>query len=409
MKRRVTRYGSLPLGLVRHGYTFASHTAALIGTDVFRTRVLVRKAVVARGAEAVAEFYVPGRMTRRGAQLPPARILQDKGTVQLLDGADHRDRKALLMSLLDEQGVARLTQLLEARWHTWLRDCPAELNLLDEGRVLLCQAACEWTGIAPGRGGARRRARDLALLVEAAGSISARAVRAQYVHRRTLSWAAAAVRRARCRADLDEATPLERIADYPSRGRELPAEVGAGEVLNLLRPIVAVAHYVVFAAIAMHEHPDQLPALDTDEGRERFVQEVRRHYPFFPLVAGRVVRSFDWRGMTVEPGTKFFLDLYGTNHDPKRWRDPHLFRPDRFAEAGAAEFLVPQGGGDVHTGHRCAGDRATLELVKTAVRLLREAMTYDVPPQDLSLDLSRIPALPRHGMLLANVRPERHS
>jgi fatty-acid peroxygenase len=42
--------------------------------------------------------------------------------------------------------------------------------------------------------------------------------------------------------------------------------------------------------------------------------------------------------------------------------------------------------------------------MKTAVQLLLESMTYQVPEQDLSVDLSRIPALPRSGFVMARPR-----
>ena len=49
--------------------------------------------------------------------------------------------------------------------------------------------------------------------------------------------------------------------------------------------------------------------------------------------------------------------------------------PDRFA-------FVPHGGGDPAAGHRCAGERVAVELLKGAVRVLA-SLRYDVPDQDL--------------------------
>jgi fatty-acid peroxygenase len=99
------------------------------------------------------------------------------------------------------------------------------------------------------------------------------------------------------------------------------------------------------------------------------------------------------------------LDLYGQNHDPALWGDPYAFRPERFLtqdgvvrEIGAFE-LVPQGGGDPRTGHRCPGEQITVGLLSAlAVRLAR--LDADVPDQDLSIPLHRIPAKPRSGVVL---------
>jgi fatty-acid peroxygenase len=100
------------------------------------------------------------------------------------------------------------------------------------------------------------------------------------------------------------------------------------------------------------------------------------------------------------------LDFYATNHDPRLWDDPHLFRPERFAGRPASLYdLIPQGGGDPHTGHRCAGEGITVALVKSATRLLTTSMRYEVPPQDLRIDLSRMPAIPRSRFVIRNVAP----
>lgn len=135
------------------------------------------------------------------------------------------------------------------------------------------------------------------------------------------------------------------------------------------------------------------------------MQEVRRHFPFFPFVGGRAREEFDWRGRHFTEGTWVLLDVYGTNHDPRIWQEPDLFRPERFRDwDGSAYNVLPQGGGDHSTTHRCPGEWITIELMKTAVRLLIGAMEYDVPKQDLRIDLARMPAIPRSRFLIGNVR-----
>ena len=88
--------------------------------------------------------------------------------------------------------------------------------------------------------------------------------------------------------------------------------------------------------------------------------------------------------------------------------EPYAFRPERFLvgvvvrEIGAWE-LVPQGAGDPRTGHRCPGEDITVALLSAlAVRLAR--LDYQLPPQDLSISLSRIPARPAGGVVLSGVR-----
>jgi fatty-acid peroxygenase len=176
----------------------------------------------------------------------------------------------------------------------------------------------------------------------------------------------------------------------------------------VLRPTVAVARFVTFAALALHSQPQWRERLQAGEKgeRERFAQEVRRLVPFFPLVAGRAREELEWRGHRFRPGDWAMLDLYGTNRDPRAWERPAEFDPDRFRgrEVGAFE-LIPQGGGGHATGHRCPGEWITIALLAASLRCLTEAMAYDVPAQDLSVSLSRMPAMPASGFRIANVRP----
>ncbi len=45
-----------------------------------------------------------------------------------------------------------------------------------------------------------------------------------------------------------------------------------------------------------------------------------------------------------------------------------------------------------------------VEQMKAVIRVIVREMTYKVPPQELKIDLARIPALPRSGFLMPNVR-----
>ncbi len=115
--------------------------------------------------------------------------------------------------------------------------------------------------------------------------------------------------------------------------------------------------------------------------------------------------EFDWRGRRFAEGTWALLDLYGTNHDARIWGDPETFRPERFRQwDGSAFDFIPQGGGDHHRDHRCAGEWITIELVKRAVRLLTGSMSYGLPEQDLRISLSRMPAIPESRFVVSDVR-----
>lgn len=133
---------------------------------------------------------------------------------------------------------------------------------------------------------------------------------------------------------------------------------------------------------------------------------MRRLAPFFPLVAGRVLQPFEWRGYAFGTGRWVLVDIYGTNRDPHAWERPDELRPERFRAWNGDPFtLIPQGGSDHALTHRCPGEWITIELTKVAVEFLTSAITYDLPTQDLRVDLARMPALPESGSRIQRVRP----
>jgi fatty-acid peroxygenase len=104
-------------------------------------------------------------------------------------------------------------------------------------------------------------------------------------------------------------------------------------------------------------------------------------------------------------GAWVLMDLYGTNHDPRLWRDPDRFDPERFRDTHPDPFtLVSHGGGSAENGHRCPGEGISQILIETLADQLANGMTYTVPPQDLTLDLAYIPARPRSGFVLRAVQ-----
>jgi len=394
------------------GYAFISTRCERFQSDLFETRIMLAKAVCMMGAEAAREFYEPGRFTRKQALPKPTLwLLQDQSSAQVLDGAAHRHRKQMLMSLMTPTAIRRLSDLVADEWRSRIarwRDAD-EIVLHQEVEDVLCGAVCNWAGVPLTGSEASARTREFAAMIDGAGAVGPRNWRGMLMRRRTERWARGVVEKLRSGeigpSDGAAAHVIARHRDLD--GRLLDISTAAVELINVLRPTVAVARYITFGALALHDHPEcreRLQAGD-DEYLEFFAQEVRGHYPFFPVVAGRVLQEFEWRGRRFAQGEWVILDLYGTNHDPRSWQDPHRFRPERFQHwDGSAYNFIPQGGGDHFAEHRCAGEWITVELVKTAMRLLTREMSYRVPPQDLRVDLSRMPAIPNSRFRIGDVR-----
>jgi fatty-acid peroxygenase len=401
------------LALLSEGYTFVSDRCRRYRSDIFETRLTLKKAVCVLGEEAARMFYEPGRFTRKGAlPITTLKLLQDKGSASLLDGEAHRWRKRMFMSLMTPSAIQRLGDTMVDRWHVRLGAWEGmdQVVLLDEVQEILCGAVCAWCGIPLPDSDARQRTRELAAMVDGAGAVGPRNWRGMLLRARTERWIRDIVEKVRVGGlEAPEGSAAHVIAWHRDLdGELLTREAAAVELINVLRPTVAVAWFVTFAALALHDHPEcrqKLQAGGDDEYLELFVQEVRRFYPFFPLIGGRARDAFDWRGRHFPKGEWVLLDLYGTDHDARIWEEPGTFRPERFRRwDGSAFNFIPQGGGDHHDNHRCPGEWITIELMKRAVHLLTTATSYDVPEQDLSVDLSRMPTAPKSRFVIRNVR-----
>jgi fatty-acid peroxygenase len=365
------------------------------------------------GEEAARLLYDNDRFTRRGAlPIPMLTLLLDQGSVEMLDDEAHRHRKGMFLSLMTPQSMQRLVDLMAEHWRdsiqTW--EAMEEVVLHREVQEILCRAVCAWAGVPLPESEVRWRTREFASMIDGAGSMGPRNWWGHLLRARTEDWVQEVIGQIRSHAlEVPEGSAAEVVAWHRDlNGELLDREVAAVELINLLRPTVAVARFITFAALALHEHPDarrKLQEGDDGEYSPWFVQEVRRFYPFFPFVAGRARTAFDWRGERFDEGTWVFLDLYGTNHDARIWGDPEIFRPERFREwDGSAYNFIPQGGGDFLNTHRCAGEWLTIEIVKGAVRLLTQEMRYEVPAQDLRVPLGRMPAIPKSRFVIRNVR-----
>lgn len=402
--------------LLRDPYRFISRQCQRLGTDAFETRLLLQRTICMTGPDAARLFYDHDKFQRAGAMPGAIRdTLLGRGGVQGLDGHAHLHRKGMLMTLMTPERLAHLVRTTggewdaaAARWATMPR-----IVLFDEACEVLTRAIGAWAGVPLPEHEVALRTRQLRLLFDGAGAIGPRHLSARLARIRANRWAARIIERIRSGAlEPPHESAAHILAHHRDpAGNRLDPRIAAVDLLNILRPTVAIAVYVTFLAHALHEHPDARAALNADEGdadhaSEDFVHEVRRHYPFFPAVAARVRRPFTWRGHDFPAGRRVLLDLHGTNHDPRTWDDPHTFRPDRFrAHHPDAFTLIPQGGGDHFTSHRCAGEWTTIALMKDALHFLTHRLTYRLPDQDLRLDLSRLPALPRSQCILAEVTP----
>lgn len=396
-------------GLLSNGYEFISKKCDALQSDVFVTRLALERTICFRGVAAAEVFYDTEKFTREGSA--PKRIQQTlfgQGGVQGLDGRAHRHRKQMFMSLMSSEQIDKLVALTRSHWHTAAKkwETMDRVVFFDAARAVLAQAVCEWAGVPLPATDVEQRTYQLGAMIDGSGAIGLKHWQGKRARQQAERWIEGLINRVRQeQITLSPDSALAAIARHKDlNGNLLPEQIAAVELINVLRPTLAIGRYATFSAIALHQHPQEIQKVADSTYREHFVQEVRRFYPFFPFAAARVKQSFDWQGYTFPVGKRVLLDLYGTNHDKRLWQNPQTFSPERFHQWDEGRFnFIPQGGGDFYLNHRCPGEWITIALTKATVEFLTEAITYQVPDQDLTISLSNMPALPKSGFVMSKV------
>ncbi|MGW8986014.1 cytochrome P450 [Streptomyces parvus] len=400
------------LALLMEGYAWLPNRRRRSRDKPVHSRLMGKNTVALHGPEAVRFFYDERHIERHGALPGPLLdTLFGRGAVHTLDGQAHHRRKALFLSLVkDRGGLVSLADHLGTEWdlacQRWAeRD---RVVLFDESSLLLTRAVCAWSGLPLTDREAEETAGDLVAMIDGFASAGPRHLRARRARSRQEDRLAGRVAGIRDGSkDAAAGSVLEAVATHrDADGQRLDPYTAAVEILNVIRPTVAVAWFLTFGAHALHRWPEhRTPLADGDAAYARaFAHEIRRFYPFAPFVGGLAAADLRWDGQNIPAGSMVLLDLYGQNHDPELWPEPYAFDPRRFLgrEPGRDE-LVPQGGGDPAANHRCPGEDVTLTVLGTLVPRLA-ALDYDVPAQDLGIPLGRIPTAPRSGFVMTTVQ-----
>ncbi|WP_343311513.1 cytochrome P450 [Bacillus atrophaeus] len=400
------------LAMMREGYLFIKNRVDRYQSDLFETRLLGQKAICMSGEEAAKVFYDPERMKRNGAL--PKRLLKTLfgvDAIQTMDGDAHTHRKLLFMSLMTPPHQKRLAELAMEQWLAALSkwEGAEKVELFEEAKNVLCKIACQWAGVPLKESEVKERADDFSAMVDAFGAVGPRHWKGRRARPRAEEWIRDIIENVRAgKTEAEKGTALYEMAFHTELdGSRLDTQMAAVELINVLRPIVAISTFLTFSALALHNHPEYKEKLKSGNGDdlEMFVQEVRRFYPFGPFLGAQARKDFVWNQCEFKEGMLVLLDLYGTNHDARLWEDPNEFRPERFKDRKDQLFdLIPQGGGDPAKGHRCPGEGITIEVMKVTLDFLINHIEYEVPEQDLSYSLVRMPSLPESGFVMSRIR-----
>ncbi|MFL6124800.1 cytochrome P450 [Actinophytocola sp.] len=395
------------VSVLLEGYGWLPARRARSASGVARSRVLGQRAVGLCGPDAARFFYDEEHVRRHTAiPWPVQNTLFGRHAVHTLDGETHRGRKGIFLAVVTRETARALADDVEKSWHdavaSWKPGEP--VVLFDEAARVITRAVCRWAGVPISDDEVPAVARDLVAMVDGFATPGPRHWRARAARGRREAWLSRLVTRVRDGVlDVRPGCALEVVSRHREvDGEELSPRLAAVELLNVIRPTVAVCWFVAYAGHALHRWPRYRQRLrDGDRDvAEAFAHELRRFYPFAPFIGGRAVRDLEWRGERIPEHAMVLLDLWGHNHDEELWGDPWVFRPERFLGRDIGPFeLVPQGAGDPHTNHRCPGEPLTVSILRTlAVCLAR--LDFEVPEQDLTISLRRVPARPRSGFVL---------
>lgn len=132
------------LSLIREGYMYISNRRHSFNSNIFKTRLLGKKAICMVGKDAAKIFYDSEKFKRHN--VAPNRAVQTlfgKNSVQTLDGEAHKHRKAMLMSVMNQDNLDRLKDITHTQWELALKKWEQKEKVVfyEEVQEIMCRTA----------------------------------------------------------------------------------------------------------------------------------------------------------------------------------------------------------------------------------------------------------------------------
>ena len=396
---------------------------------VFRSQILGRPTAFISGPEVCEQWLDENKIQRAGSFPPPVQqLFAGPGILPLMDGAEHRQRKELLMAAFGREALAGYLPGLQGTIESALARWAAggERPLLPELKLLAIEGICgNVLGMGPGPELSRLVADYGVLFKGFTGlpfNLPGMAFHAALKARdRILAQLAEQVRRHQTEAFDDGLSRV--LAARTAEGKAMAPEHATKEMHH-----VVLAGTIVFAELAamvleLSRHPAMREKLVAEVRAaapsgpvapvqlrampylDQVVMEVKRTCPNVPVIFGRARADVRIGDATIPAGWNVMLAL-GAHNMNRVFTEPGTFDPDRFGTERAEQnrhphAFAPQGAGSVLAGHKCAGyDYSTVFMQLFAV-LLARGYTWEVPPQDLSMNRALVPPEFKSGLRVA--------
>ncbi|KAG7226175.1 hypothetical protein INR49_014270 [Caranx melampygus] len=142
--------------------------------------------------------------------------------------------------------------------------------------------------------------------------------------------------------------------------------------------------------------PERLPSVEDRSNLaylDAFIYETMRFTSFVPVTIPHSTTSdVTVDGLNIPKNTVVFINQWSVNHDPLKWKDPHVFDPTRFLdENGSLDKDLTSGVMIFSAGkRRCIGDQiAKVEIFLFFAILLHQCSFEKCPSEDLLQDQSQ--------------------
>ncbi|MDT2403766.1 cytochrome P450 [Enterococcus avium] len=396
------------------GHLLLSELRKEANAPVVKARLLNKEVIAIYGKEAAKKFYDPRNFKREGAM--PKIVLKTlfgENGVQTLDGQAHEHRKTIFMDLMTPKRMEEYHRILDKNLTQKLDRQQGQFELFDLAKDVLFRSICEWAGIDL----SQLTKKEVDQLAEYQISMISSAVTNPATHikgidnrKKSEKWAQSLIENAR----INPVAGKEDVALYAfakatdDHGELLPIDVAAVELLNVIRPTVALTVWIALMGHALFSRPDIYQRLhaEFDQLQDSFIQEMRRYYPFFPMLPAFAIQDVEVDGYLIPKDSWVVLDLYGTNHDDRMIETPEVFRISRYLGKEKhisydEEYeMIAQGGGEFKTMHRCAGEWITLHTLRVFSDQLVNKYQFSIPEQDWSIPMNQFPTYPKSKALL---------
>lgn len=400
--------------LINKGYNLLRELREDVDAPVVKAEFLTEDITAIYGEEAARKFYNPENFKREGAMPKPVlKTLFGEDGVQTLDGKEHFHRKNYFMDLMTPERMEDYRDILVRNLTKELDKQHGEFELFDLANRVLFNSIAEWSGInleQYDQETLEKLARNQISMISGAVTSPSDHIKGITDRNESEKWAQDLIKNAR----KNPVPGKEHLALYVFAnatdldGELLPVEVAAVELLNIIRPTVALTVWMALMGHALFAKKDVYDKLkaDFDNLQDPFIQEMRRYYPFFPMLPAIAVRDVDIDGYQIPKDSWVVLDLYGTNHDDRTIASPEQFDIERYiGKAKDISYeeeyeMIAQGGGKFREMHRCAGEWITLHSMRVFSDQLVNKYEFTVPEQDWTIPMNQFPTYPNSRALL---------